>query len=137
MKNSKRRKHWLFLIVFITSLVGYQLTASDQTPSSPLTRIDEMVFDLKYLNREPIQISQESPRYPAKLREAGIEGEAVLVFVVDKKGAVGKFLEIRATHEEFAASAAEAVKQWKFTPGKINGFPVNCAVRMTVPFRIE
>lgn len=136
MKALKQNSLLLLLIVFIISLIGSQISARGEVATDPANKIDEMVFDLKYLNRKPILISQESPLYPPRMQQAGIEGEAVLVFVVDKGGVVGDFLETRATNEEFAASAVQAVKEWKFTPGRINGFPVNCRVRIKVPFKI-
>src|SRR5687767_260789 len=61
-----------------------------------------------------------TPGYPDVLRRAGVEGEALVSFVVDTTGRVepGSFKVIRATHELFAAAVRNALPRMRFFPAE-------------------
>jgi len=40
-------------------------------------------------------------------------------------------------HPDFAIAAAEAVRQWKFTPTLLNGAPVEVVMKVSVEFRLS
>ncbi|MBL9199098.1 MAG: sigma-70 family RNA polymerase sigma factor, partial [Opitutaceae bacterium] len=54
-------------------------------------------FDLSRLDRTPSPRLQSRPQYPAELRNAGIEGEVVVEFVVDANGDVRNARSVRST----------------------------------------
>lgn len=60
------------------------------------------------------------PTYPDILRQAGIEGEALVSFVVDTLGRVDltSFKVIRTTHEQFAAAVRSALPRMRFIPAE-------------------
>ena len=87
------------------------------------------------LDRAPRTMSQPSPKYPASLRTDGIDGEAVVEFIVGTDGRVLSAEAVRWTHREFASAAVDAVLRWKFEPGTINGRTVR--FRMAIPIQFN
>lgn len=85
----------------------------------------------------PKPLKRPAPVYPAALRRAEAEGVAVLSFIVDKNGDPQAIKVEYAAHREFAHASILAVRKWKFEPGLLNGRPVNCRVRIPIPFRIR
>jgi periplasmic protein TonB len=74
------------------------------------------------------------PYYPLSARLRGHEGVVVISAEVLAEGRVGA-MKIKASsgHESLDQSALEAVKQWKFEPGKRMGRPV--AMWVDIPVR--
>ena len=56
----------------------------------------------------------------------GTDGSVVFVRVVSAN-----------VHPDFADAAAEAVRQWKFSPTLLNGKPVEVLMTVTVNFALE
>lgn len=94
------------------------------------------LFDLSDLEQQPVPTSQASPVYPLELREAGIMGNAIVGFIVDKQGKVRSPYAVRATHPEFGEAAVVAVAQWKFEPGQKDGQVVNTRMQVPVIFNL-
>lgn len=66
----------------------------------------------------PVALSTVDPIYPVNLRRKRPKGEATISWVVDKEGNPQAIRIIEATRVEFGYAAAQAVSQWKFTPGQ-------------------
>ena len=79
------------------------------------------------------------PRYPGQLRNAGIEGRAVLQFVVDTLGRaeVDEVTVVETTHSQFAEAAREALPRFRFTPGEASGRKVRTRVQIPFNFTIN
>jgi len=102
-------------------------TGSMRAPAIPLA---------KSLDRAPRTVVQTAPRYPSALRNDGIDGEAVVEFVVGTDGRVLSAEAVRWTHREFASAAVDAVLRWKFEPGTINGRKVRFRMAIPVQFSV-
>ena len=106
---------------------------------SPKISPDDTVRAIKEVDTQPTVIGTRThPVYPAQLKAAGIEGKAVIEFVVDKNN--GRIRDVRiveATHNEFGPAAADAVKQWKMRPAVLGGKYVNCRIRVPVHFTLS
>ena len=76
------------------------------------------------------------PAYPPPLEEEGIEGRAIVRMHIDTRGSVSDTQMLSATHPLFARSAVRAVSQYRFTPAKQNGRPVESAFTQTFRFRM-
>ncbi|MEP6692708.1 MAG: energy transducer TonB, partial [Gemmatimonadaceae bacterium] len=74
------------------------------------------------------------PRYPEMLRASGVEGRALLEFVIDTAGRVDResIREIQATNALFAQAARDVLRDWRFHPAESGGHTVR--VRMQQPF---
>lgn len=77
------------------------------------------------------------PVYPPLLEEEGIEGRAIVRVHIDTRGSVSDTQVLFATHPLFARSAVHAVNQYRFTPAKQNGRPVESAFTQTFRFRVS
>lgn len=67
----------------------------------------------------PKAINPKTPPYPETLEEEGIEGSVTLELLISKTGKVMKAKVIKSDHELFSESALQAVKSYKFSPGKL------------------
>jgi periplasmic protein TonB len=97
--------------------------------------IEDMIFDIKELDEKPRPTVQAAPQYPLDLRQAGINGEVVVQFIVDSKGNVRNIRIVRSTNTGFNEAVLRAVRNWKFEPGKKNGRKVNTRVQQPIPFK--
>jgi len=93
------------------------------------------LFELSQLDQVPAPKSQSAPIYPLAMLKERVTGEVVIRFVVNASGNVVDATVAAATRPEFIQPALQAVRQWKFRPGRVNGRFVN--TRMTVPVGFE
>jgi TonB family protein len=79
------------------------------------------------------------PRYPEALRAGGVEGSAVLRFVVDTMGRVeaGSVHVVRADHPLFAEAARAALAAARFRPAEVAGRPVRQLVEQAFAFTLS
>jgi len=79
-----------------------------------------------------------TPAYPDILRQAGVEGEALVSFVVDTTGRadVASFKVIRTTHELFATAVKNALPRMRFIPAEVGDRKVRQLVQQPFSFAI-
>lgn len=79
-------------------------------------------------------VTKIQPEYPASAKAQGLSGSVTLRIVIDKKGNV---LDARAVGGDpvFFESAAKAVRQWKYTPSKLKGKPINVVTQITLTYK--
>jgi len=79
-----------------------------------------------------------SPAYPDILRQAGVEGEALVSFVVDTSGRVDQatFKVIRTTHELFASAVKSVLPRMRFIPAELGDRKVRQLVQQPFSFAI-
>jgi TonB family protein len=95
------------------------------------------VYDISKLDQAPRAKFQARPQYPRELREAGISGQVVVDFIVDKDGNVQNAYAAKSSQKEFEASAVDAVSQWKFSPGRKDGRDVNTHMQVPIVFSLN
>jgi protein TonB len=83
--------------------------------------------------RAPRKLKHVSPIYPADALAAGVEGQVVLEAVVATDGSV-RDITITRSVAMLDGAAADAVRQWLFTPTTLNGAPVEVLMTVTVNF---
>ena len=87
---------------------------------------------------EPPRLLREvKADYSDEARRANIEGEVVLEIVVRRDGSVGDVKLLRGLRGGLNERAIEAVRQWRFSPGRMKGTPVDVAVEVGVEFRLR
>ncbi|OGF68096.1 MAG: hypothetical protein A2Y62_05665 [Candidatus Fischerbacteria bacterium RBG_13_37_8] len=84
----------------------------------------------------PVVIKRVEPEYPEIAKRARIEGMVILEAIINKDGTIGDVKVLRSLNPLLDQAAIKAVKQWKCTPGKINGKPVKAYLTLTVNFRL-
>lgn len=88
--------------------------------------------------RAPMKVKDVRPVYPASMREAGLSGMVPLEAVIGSDGAVSVVRVLSAqVHPDLAIAAADAVRQWRFTPTLLNGQPVEVVMTVTVQFDLR
>jgi protein TonB len=79
-----------------------------------------------------------APAYPDILRQAGVEGEALVSFVVDTMGRVDQatFKVIRTTHDLFASAVKNVLPRMRFIPAELGDRKVRQLVQQPFSFAI-
>jgi TonB family protein len=75
--------------------------------------------------------------YTDEARRANVEGEVELEIVVRRDGTVGDLKILRGLRSGLNDRAVQAVRQWKFAPGRMKGVPVDVVVEVGVEFRLR
>jgi protein TonB len=100
----------------------------------------ELIFQLEEVEKAPAIKKRVNPVYPFKAKDRGIEGKVVVYFVVDATGMVREnTIEITEAKPGaiFNEAAKNAVKQWQFYPGEMNGSPVAVLMTVTLVFDLN
>lgn len=79
------------------------------------------------------------PLYPEMLKSAGVEGEALVQFVVDTTGRAepGSFKVLRATHDAFAEAVRTTLPRMRFLPAELHGQRVRMLVQQPFAFALS
>jgi len=96
------------------------------------------VFAVSVVEEPPEVLESAALVYPPLLQQAGIEGRAVLEFVVDPRGYVetNTIKVIKSSHPAFTAAAQAAAPRMRFSPARVNGRPVRVLVRLPFDFTL-
>jgi len=74
--------------------------------------------------------------YPEDAKEAGIEGQVVVQFIVNAEGGVEEAVAIRSPDERLSEAALAAVRASRFEPGRQHGRAVKVRFAVPVMFRL-
>ncbi len=107
-----------------------------ETKAAP--REDNTYFEFQVEKPVMQAPNSPSPQYPDILRQAGVEGEALVSFVVDTTGRAdpGSFKVIRTTHELFATAVKNALPRMRFIPAEVGDKKVRQLVQQPFSFAI-
>jgi periplasmic protein TonB len=101
-------------------------------------REDNTYFEFQV--EKPVMQAPNSPvpQYPDILRQAGVEGEALVSFVVDSTGRadISTYKVIRTTHELFATAVKNALPRMRFIPAEVGDKKVRQLVQQPFSFAI-
>ncbi len=86
------------------------------------------------LDQKPQAKRKVEARLNAAMRRQ-LPGEVVLIFEVDEQGNVQNARVQSSTHESFAGPALEAIRRWRFEPGKKQGKPVRSRMKLPMTFK--
>ena len=87
--------------------------------------------------KAPVAVLRVDPIYTEVARRARVEGIVIIEAVIDRQGNVTEARVLKPLPLGLDAAALNAVKQWKFRPGTLDGQPVPVYYNLTVNFRIE
>ena len=77
------------------------------------------------------------PLYTEEARRARLEGVVILEAIVTKDGTVDAIHVVQGLAFGLTDSAMDALKQWKFSPGKKDGQDVDVALSIAINFRLQ
>ena len=66
-----------------------------------------------------------------------MSGSVVLQCVIDKTGHIRDVHVVNSSFGAFEQPAIDAVQQWLFSPGTLNGQPVDVLFELTVKFQVR
>ena len=80
-----------------------------------------------------------NPAYPEMLKSSGVEGEALVQFIVDTTGRaeLGSFKVLRASHDAFGQAVRSALPRMRFLPAEIGGRKVRMLVQQPFAFALN
>lgn len=85
----------------------------------------------------PSLLREVKPDYTEEARSRGVEGDVVMEIVVRRDGSVGEVRLLQGLGHGLDARAMEAVRDWRFSPGKRRGVPVDVLVEVAMEFKIR
>lgn len=75
------------------------------------------------------------PTYPAESRRRGEQGVVTLRIIVEADGCVSRLdIETSSGFDRLDASAAQAVRRWRFQPAQSGGSPTRCEIVLPIQF---
>jgi periplasmic protein TonB len=84
----------------------------------------------------PTLVSKTEPDYSEEARKARLQGTVLLRIEVDTHGQARNIMVSKSLGLGLDDRAIEAVKKWKFIPGKVNGKPAAVVAYVEVNFRL-
>lgn len=85
----------------------------------------------------PGLLREVKPEYTDEARRRGTEGDVVLEIVVRRDGSVGEVKVVQGLGAGLDQRAAAAVRQWRFSPARRHGTPVDVVVEVAVEFKLR
>ena len=100
---------------------------------------DQPYFDFQVEKAAAAIPGSGSPAYPEMLKSSGVEGEALVQFVVDTTGRaeLGSFKVLRASHDAFGQAVKAALPRMRFLPAEIGGRKVRMLVQQPFAFALN
>ncbi len=100
---------------------------------------DQPYFDFQVEKAAAAIPGSGNPAYPEMLKSSGVEGEALVQFVVDTTGRaeMGSFKVLRATHDAFGQAVRAALPRMRFLPAEIGGRKVRMLVQQPFAFALN
>jgi TonB family protein len=87
--------------------------------------------------KQPVPLSQPLPPYTEAARRARIEGVVTLRAIIRKNGTVDSMKILKRLSYGLDRSAMNTIAdKWRFSPGTLNGTPVDVVANIEVRFRI-
>jgi protein TonB len=107
---------------------GDPVALPPQTPGGPV-RVGGDI-------QEPKKIRDVKPVYPPDALAAGLEGVVIMEAIIGTDGTVADVSVVRSV-PGLDQAAVDALQQWKFTPTRLNGEPVEVLMTVTVNFTLH
>ena len=122
------------LLVFIILILGISTSQAQQEKIVEVPDINpEFVGGIEKL----FEYLEENLNYPEMAKENGIQGKVFIQFDVWKDGDIKNVEVLKGVHETLDSAAVRVVKTMpKWTPGYINGEPVNSRFTLPLSFKI-
>ena len=130
-----RSAPFLALIVLLAS-------AGAQTPQAETQPVfNEVSFTGEFVTFAEAKpkfrpLHQAQPVYPEMFLKQGIEGYAVIAFLVDLDGTPRQCQVAEASDPAFGEAARQAIAQWRFSPPEFRGKPGPILMQLPIDFSL-
>jgi periplasmic protein TonB len=85
----------------------------------------------------PSLLREVKPDYTQEARRRGVEGDVVVEVIVRADGSVGQVRLLQGLGAGLDQRAIDAVRQWRFSPARRHGTPVDVVVEIAVEFKLR
>ncbi len=131
-------RDWDRAITLQVGTLSETITVSERRAASPAPSAAEARVRIGGSVRPPLKTHDVRPIYPPSMRDAGREGVVPIEAIIGVDGTVTSVRILSAqVHPDFAVAAADAVRQWRFTPTLLNGSPVEVVMTVSVAFTLS
>jgi protein TonB len=86
--------------------------------------------------KSPSRTTYVAPVYPQLAKISRIEGSVIVEATIDEAGMV-RDVRVLRSNALFDQAAIDAVKQWRYTPTRLNGVNVPVILTVTVMFTMK
>jgi TonB family protein len=100
-------------------------------------KADEQLFRTDAEVKAPIKVHAPPPQYSEQAREARIMGTMIVAALIDEEGRVVCARPATTLPKGLDDASVEAVKQWRFRPGTLDGEPVATLYNLTLNFTLQ
>jgi len=84
----------------------------------------------------PVALKRASPRYAEGARKARIFGVVIVESIIDKNGVIRDAEVRKGLAPTLDYAAVDAVRQWRFIPGRLKGEVVSVLFDLTINFKL-
>jgi protein TonB len=120
-------------------VISGHITSADELtppPVAPVQQPSPAIVRPGGKIQAPTKIHDVSPVYPPIAQTAGIQGVVIIEAMI---GVDGDVVDARVLRSKplLDQAALEAVRQWRYTPTRLNGAPVAVVMTVTVNFQLR
>ncbi len=117
--------------------------ATEETPKQDTTNANEDIIYVRVAKKAEFdggipaltKYLTENLRYPEEAAEKGLEGKAIVNFIVNKDGSISDVTIAKSAGELFDAEAIRVVSEMpKWIPGEDHGIKVRCRFALPINF---
>lgn len=85
------------------------------------------VYEAGEVDEEARMLKEVPAKYPVRAQKQGISGHVKMYLVIDTRGMVSEMqvISVDPPGYGFEQEAMAAMREWRFEPAKLNGFPVS------------
>lgn len=107
--------------------------------TGPVVDPGQTYFDFQVEKPAMALPGNPAPAYPDMLRSSGVEGEALMQFIVDTTGRAerGSIKVLKASHELFGAAVQSVLPRMRFLPAEVGGRKVRMLVQQSFAFSLN
>jgi len=87
--------------------------------------------------KAPVALRRVTPPFPEVARRMRLNGNVILECIIDQSGHVRDARVLQSSFAAFEQPALDAIRQWEFAPGTLNGQPVNVQFNLTISFHLN
>lgn len=97
--------------------------------------MENVVYEAGEVDEQAEVLKETQPKYPERAKKMGVSGYVKVMIVIDVYGDVAQasVMSLDPKGYGFETEALNAVRQWKFSPAQLGGYPV--AQKATKEFR--
>ena len=131
------KKILFILMLFFTMFTTVSAQSVQEKPQEKVYEVIEDMPNFPGGQGELMKYLRNNIKYPAEAQKKKIEGRVIVTFVVNKKGRITHPTVERSASPSLDKEALRVVKRMpKWTPGRMNGEPVNVKYALPVTFKL-